>query len=107
MKLMHLAVEERNLDKIIEISEMNPKLRHFYLPNLEVDSKNMSAYRLAQKLDYEDVLEVLDERNILPGPFELKTSFKKIKGKEQKGSLLDIELGTIEGSSKDVEEGNP
>lgn len=107
MKQMHQAVEERNLDKIKEISEKNPRLRHFYLPNLDVDSQNMSAYRLAQKLDHQDVLEVFDQRNIFPGPFELKSNFEKIKGKEHKGSLLDIELGTIGGSLKDVEEGKP
>lgn len=70
MAVMHKAIKDKNIKKIKEIVEKHKQLNNFYLHIFGLPSKNISAYRAAEALNFRDVLRVFYEKNVFPAPFE-------------------------------------
>lgn len=70
MAVMHQAIKDKNIQKIKEIVEKHKQLNNFYLHVFGLSSKNISAYRAAEALNFRDVLRVFYEKNVFPAPFE-------------------------------------
>lgn len=67
---MHRAIKDKNMKKIIEIIDSQQQLTNFYLHINGLRSKNISAYRAAEALNFRDVLKVFCQKNVFPAPFE-------------------------------------
>lgn len=81
-KDMHNAVNNRDFHAVKNILSANKQQNYFY-PYKKSPFKNISAWQLAKKENFNKAFKVFYEKNVLPAPFESNPEAYNTKNKKE------------------------